>query len=72
MVPSFSMIPPWAWVWLRPFLRWRFMIMSFSTRTRRRPWSTSSTLPVLPFSRPAMTLTVSFLCTSITAPLAPG
>ena len=34
MVPAFSMMPPSGLTWLRPFLRWRFTVMSFSMRTR--------------------------------------
>ena len=65
MVPARSMIPPSGFTWLRPFLRWRFTVMSFSIRTRFFSWSTSSTLPDLPFSRPERTFTVSFLWTSM-------
>ena len=47
MVPSFSMMPPSALAWLRPFFRWRFTVMSFSTRTRPFSRRTSRTLPRL-------------------------
>src|ERR1700730_9743449 len=59
MDASFSMMPPGCCT-LRAFW-WRFTMLTRSTRTRSRSPSTRRTLPVLPRSRPAMTMTVSSL-----------
>ena len=59
MEPIFSMMPPSWLAWLRPRFRWRFTFISPSTRTRPAPASTSRTVPELPRSWPAMTLTLS-------------
>src|SRR5262245_14896667 len=52
------MIPPWRSFCVGRW--WRFTMLTCSTMARSVAGSTNRTLPRLPFSRPAMTRTVSF------------
>src|SRR5262245_42253405 len=69
---SFSTMPPG---WPGRGAVWRFTMLTPCTKSRLSSGTTRMTSPVLPRSRPAMTITLSpflILSFAITAPLAPG